>query len=349
MAGRASLPRSPPKTTLQQAAWNGHKDVVNQHLVLLVSENNKEKVLNAKDADGYTALHYAAKFNRFNILKLLREAGANAMQKTTHEQLTALHLSARYLPHFQDPDAEAHDHVDSQEDNSASTSRCVTQYLIKECRVHVNVQDIYGVTPLHMACSRGNLAALEALIEAPDIQLNISDNNQDTPLHEACLAGHPDVIETLLKKMNEKHIPLSLENDEKQTPLHFACKEGLDVVVKLILQYGDDRLVHTEDNEHNSPLHLACESGNEAVVDTLLQNGANVMAVKENEITPLHIAARLGFVEIAKMLVAKKKAIVRASDVSQQTPLHYAAQYNQCCMINFLLDQCLYGERFSRR
>jgi receptor-interacting serine/threonine-protein kinase 4 len=200
-----------------------------------------------------------------------------------------------------------------------------------------------------MACSRGNLAALEALIEAPDIQLNISDNNQDTPLHEACLAGHPDVIETLLKKMNEKHIPLSLENDEKQTPLHFACKEGLDVVVKLILQYGDDRLVHTEDNEHNSPLHLACESGNEAVVDTLLQNGANVMAVKENEITPLHIAARLGFVEIAKMLVAKKKAIVRASDVSQQTPLHYAAQYNQCCMINFLLDQCLYGERFSRR
>ena len=50
-----------------------------QHLSLPVSENNREKVLNAKDADGYTALHYAAKFNRFNILKLLWEAGASEL------------------------------------------------------------------------------------------------------------------------------------------------------------------------------------------------------------------------------------------------------------------------------
>ena len=37
----------------------------------------KEKVLNAKDADGFTALHYAAKFNRFKILKLLVHSGAS--------------------------------------------------------------------------------------------------------------------------------------------------------------------------------------------------------------------------------------------------------------------------------
>ena len=38
---------------------------------------NKEKVLNAKDSDGYTAMHYAAKFNRFKILQLLVLSGAS--------------------------------------------------------------------------------------------------------------------------------------------------------------------------------------------------------------------------------------------------------------------------------
>ena len=37
----------------------------------------KEKVLNAKDGDGYTAVHHAAKFNRFKILQLLVTSGAS--------------------------------------------------------------------------------------------------------------------------------------------------------------------------------------------------------------------------------------------------------------------------------
>ena len=34
-------------------------------------------MLNEKDAEGYTAVHYAAKFNRFEILKLLVDSGAS--------------------------------------------------------------------------------------------------------------------------------------------------------------------------------------------------------------------------------------------------------------------------------
>ena len=265
---------------------------------------------------------------------------SDTKQKTTHEQLTALHLSARYVPRFQDRDPGSLEHeIQEAEVTSVSNSRQAMQHLIKDCGVEVNVGDIYGVTPLHMACSRGNLVALKVLIEAPHIKLNASDKDKNTPLHEACLAGYHDVVETLLKKMKEKKLSLFLENDEKQTPLHIACKEGFDTIVKLVLQHGDDKLVHAKDNELNSPLHLACEGGNPRVVDQLLCYGASVKAVKEDDVTPLHIAARLGFVKIAKMLVAKKKEIVKASDVAQQTPLHYASQYNHCDMIDFLLAQ----------
>ena len=225
---------------------------------------------------------------------------------------------------------------------TASTSRRAIELLVKYCRVEVNIGDVYGVTPLHMACARGNLAALEVLLVAPGIEIDIFDNNQDTPLHEACLAGDPEVVETLLKKMKELGLPLLSQNDERQTPLHFACKEGFDDIVKLILRYGFEQrreLVMVQDNEYNVPLHLACEGGNKEVVGVLLLNGADIEAVKEDEITPLHIAARLGFVDIAKMLVQAKKEIVEATDASQQTSLHRAAEYNQCEMIDFLLDQ----------
>ena len=263
--------------------------------------------------------------------------------KTAHEHLTALHLSARYLPRFQDRYVEAQERDDQEaEVTNASTSRRAIRYLINDCGVDVNVGDLYGVTPLHMACSRGNLAALEVLVESSDIKLDEPDNNQDTPLHEACLAGDPDVVETLLKKMREKFVLFLQRNDEKQTPLHIACKEGLGDVVKLILQYAGDQsdgLVKAQDNELNFPLHLACEGGSKEVVETLLREGADVEVVKQDEITPLHIAARLGLVEIANILVAEEESIVKASDASQQTPLHRASQYNQCDMIDFLLEK----------
>jgi len=49
--------------------------VVRQHLARL-PKGRTGKVLNKKDSEGYTAVHYAAKFNRFKILQLLVTSGA---------------------------------------------------------------------------------------------------------------------------------------------------------------------------------------------------------------------------------------------------------------------------------
>ena len=59
--------------TILQAAKQGLEDVVQQHLSLPSLE------LNAKDDDGYTAVHYAAKFNHIQILKLLLKANAGEL------------------------------------------------------------------------------------------------------------------------------------------------------------------------------------------------------------------------------------------------------------------------------
>ena len=53
--------------SLSQAARDGREDIVRYYLERL-SDEEKEQVINARDPEGYTALHYAAKFNRFQIM-----------------------------------------------------------------------------------------------------------------------------------------------------------------------------------------------------------------------------------------------------------------------------------------
>lgn len=60
---------------LLQAAREGREDIVRKHLAQLHTSEGKS-VLDACDASGFTPLHYAAKFNHFEILQLLVNAGA---------------------------------------------------------------------------------------------------------------------------------------------------------------------------------------------------------------------------------------------------------------------------------
>ncbi len=50
--------------------------MVRQWLARLLSYRDGSKLLDARDAEGYTAMHYAAKFNRFKIMHLLIAHGA---------------------------------------------------------------------------------------------------------------------------------------------------------------------------------------------------------------------------------------------------------------------------------
>ena len=57
-----------------QAARDNREEIVQQWISLLTGKDVSK--LNKKDSFGYTPLHYAAKFNRYNVLVKLVEAGA---------------------------------------------------------------------------------------------------------------------------------------------------------------------------------------------------------------------------------------------------------------------------------
>ena len=85
----------------------------------------------------------------------------------TKDGLTPLHFAARHLPRSSDTVTEAKGASDAK-----STSRQVIQLLLRadgesvggQAIVH-GAKDNQGVTPLHMACSRGNVPAVQELLK----------------------------------------------------------------------------------------------------------------------------------------------------------------------------------------
>ena len=66
--------------------------------------------------------------------------------------------------------------------------------------LQLNPQGKSNVTPLHLACQRGNVdVVLILLSQSGVIESNIQDTHGDTPLHQACRYGHKVIVEELLK------------------------------------------------------------------------------------------------------------------------------------------------------
>ena len=65
------------------------------------------------------------------------------------------------------------------------------------------------------------------------------------------------------------------------------------------------------------------ESDAKKSVELLISNGAKVNVINNEGLTPLHIAAKNGYLKIAEILVSKS-ASVNVKDNEEQSPLDYA-------------------------
>ena len=255
----------------------------------------------------------------------------------TNEGLTALHYAARYVPVIHEEDTDAGAEGKEKAVTLSSTSKQIMMLLVIQYQVDVNVTDAYNLTPLHLACSRGNRGAVEVLLESKRVDVNAKDKQLNTPLHAACRLGDSWIVEQLLASGAD----VLISNDERSTVLHIACLMGSSDIVKIILQKNFEdraRLLSDTDNELNTPLHLACECGEVEILHILFLNGADPHLTKLHGISPLHLAAKEGFTDAADVMLQYKVSI-DVRDIELQTPLHYAARYNQEEVITFLLDK----------
>lgn len=134
---------------------------------------------------------------------------------------------------------------------------------------------------------------------------------------------------------------ISIRNAEDYTAIHLAAHNGYELVVELLVQYGEDAGVATD--EGVTPLLLACSSGQGTTFNYLssLENGKYLNVVSKTGLTPLHKASSVGHDSIVRKcieFISGDKAMIDAESESGGTSLHIASQNGHLETVKLLIQ-----------
>jgi hypothetical protein len=162
--------------------------------------------------------------------------------------------------------------------------------------------------------------------------INQADPQGETPLHEAARRGRLIIARELLKNGAD----LNVKNGAGKTPLQVALGEGKTQLAEVFFEEG----------ARDDPQELLFVLARSGVDDRdslalLVQHGADVNAMDEAGLTPLHIAVLDGQRLLTKRLI-DLGADVDVADNHGRTPLSIAIEKGNRAIIDLL-------ERFGAR
>lgn len=155
----------------------------------------KKKLLQKRDEDERTGLHWACSGNRIDVADYLLRQGAD-VNSQDEANWTPLHIAS-----------------------SAGHEDIVR--LLVEFKADVNCQTENGQTPLHYAASKNHLEIGEYLLRN-GANPNLADKAKQLPLHRAAAKGNLKFAELLVTNKSKVNSQDRIGN----TPLHLACEEG---------------------------------------------------------------------------------------------------------------------------
>jgi ankyrin repeat protein len=162
--------------------------------------------LNAEEADGFTALHWAVQRNNAALVEMLIAAGAN-VKTISRYHITPLYLACnngnaaiaqRLLTAGADPNEIALEGQTALMTAAANGNPEVLRLLLKGGANANAVEPFRGQTSLMWAAAKGNAAAVEELVEF-GAHVDTKSKNGFTPLLFAVRDAHIEAARALLK------------------------------------------------------------------------------------------------------------------------------------------------------
>ena len=218
----------------------------------------------------------------------------------------------------------------------------VLEHLTLDQRAAIAARDAYGRLPLHYAAQYGLVKVCEDLIhfmqawDLFDVTEGIDsawwqDVEGYAPLHLAVIGGHYRTTRALLLVTDQHNQTRTrrahMDVEKNGVSLALATKSNFHKIVKLLVDAGVD--VNYQDQQGETALHVAARFGYEECARILLSTsgafGVNIeLAEKTYGWTALFIACVDDHLDIMKMLV-QKGAHVSNKDYSGWTPQEHAA------------------------
>lgn len=192
--------------------------------------------------------------------------------------------------------------------------------------------DSQGVTPLHRAAAQGDVAEIRRLLRAgADVNWQRRDDGQSA-LHLAAKSGDVPSAQALV----HSGAKIGLVDKAGNTPLLAAVRQGQIGVAGMLLRRGADTNKASKDG--NTPLLVACHNNlGLQFVTRLLQFKGNPNMAAPDGVTPLHIAAGAGQVDVVSAL-RKGGASANLETVAGETALTLASQNGHAAAVQAFMS-----------
>ena len=203
----------------------------------------------------------------------------------------------------------------------------VVTLLIKKYKCPVDVKNEYMQTPLHLACSRGQLdvsivLVSECILEDGKRFYNALDKDNNTPLDLLIKKGDTNAVHIL---STEHGLKPHVRGVESKPLLHQLADGGFTTMLQeLISKFNHDPACTDEDG--NTVLHTAAQHAQYEVAEFLIINYSDQFPIDHRNNqgqTALHCACMCGHTRVAKFLIANK-ADITVRDEDGDTPLKKA-------------------------
>jgi hypothetical protein len=203
------------------------------------------------------------------------------------------------------------------------------QELIRR-KVDLKVRDSQGLTALHYAAKKGNLACLKMLIGAAPALIDAQTDDGETPLYIATQNNQLFIVQVLIKEkidvnLTTKHgmnsLICALHHGYEQIALELLHTQSIDVEYRLL--------------NGKTALHFAIETKMEHALKELIKQGANVNRILGNGYRPIHLAVVYDWLNGVKILATTENIKLEAPIASGKTARDLANETNRREIMEF--------------
>lgn len=252
--------------------------------------------VNAAQADGMTALHWAVRQDDTETAKLLIHAGAN-VQAATRLGLTPLALAC------------------------ANANPAMIRLLLG-AGANVNFAGPNGETPLMIAARLGDTEPIQALLDG-GANVNAKDTAaESTALMVAIRGNHAEAVKLLIAHGADVNARTRVgAKPAIRPPNAGGGSHGAGIIRGGVPERGQQ----DPTPGGMSPLLYAARDGRLDIAQMLVAAGADVSQTEANRIDPLQMAIENDHVDVAKFLL-DRNANVKTADAWGRTPLWLAVE-----------------------